>query len=223
MEWQRSCLSSQTGHPCHPDIPVRSLFTSPQALAAPGPRSSIPQLSALGVTMGWGGLAPLPPAWSPRTTATDGDLTLPTLGQTSRGNGLAASRCWQSLQPPVSFTGACGWGCSTCPTGNFCFRCPLGKKNIGSLSCRRWHEEATLLLSTQHVQRPWLPGSRGIQHSQGFWALPCIPARARRSHNHVPHLLGQSMAGPCRNGIFQASPPAFGKISLFLCWMGRGP
>lgn len=52
-----------------PDMPVRTQLLHP---------------TALGVTMGVGRLVPLPCAWSPRTTAADGDPTIPTGAQNQR-------------------------------------------------------------------------------------------------------------------------------------------
>lgn len=88
------------------------------------------------------------------STASDGDLILPKLGQSNRGR--VASRCWQkgsrsprdsSLQPaPQGCAGAAG-ACPACM--RFLLQMPFGKeKNVGSSSIRRQHEEGKLLLCT---------------------------------------------------------------------------
>lgn len=212
-----------------PDIPVRSLFTSPQLLAAQcccGWRAQLlhPTAQCSGGHHGIGRACSTAPHLAPhRTTATDGDLILPTLGHRTRGHRLAASRCWQSPQPLISFTGACGWGCSTCPAGDSCSRCPLGRKNIGSLSCRRRHEEATLVLSTRtraEAVAPWQQRD-GALHDAGLFPAS-LPGPAEATVTcHISW--GRSMAGPCRNGIFQASPHIFWKDQPIFVLDGERP
>lgn len=130
---------------------------------------------------------------------------------------------WQSLQPRISFTGACGWGCSTCPTGDFCFRCPLGRENMGSLSCRRWQEEATLLLSTHtHVQGPRLPGSTGTQLRTmlGSSLHPCPGPQKPQSCATSP---GAKHGRSLQEWHFPGLPPIFWKDQPIFVLDGERP
>lgn len=201
MGWQRSCFSSQT--------------------CLSGPSSSIPQL--WGSPWEWEGLFHCHVPGPPGPQLLMGTQPFP-LGHRTRGNGLAAPRCWQSLQPPIGFTGACEWGCSRCPAGDSRFRRPLGRKNIGSLSCRRWHEEAALLLSRHTragaVVAPWQRRDGALQDA-GLSPYPCPGLQEPQSRAASPGAgVWQVPAGMA---FSRPPPPSFGKISLFLCWMGRGP
>lgn len=157
--------------------------------------------------------------WRPHFTQSGADR-LQAVGR------MAASRCRQksSHSCRASF-GRLGRSVLMA-TGDFCFRCPLGRKNISSSSFRRPCEEGELLMciccTLAHaeavaLQQPW------AQHSPkpGSSLHPSLGLlKDRVAHNNFSW--GRSPVGPCMNGMFQLAT-SFGKISLFLCWTGERP
>lgn len=95
---------------------------------------------------------------------------------------------------------------------------------MGSLSCRRWHEEARLLLSrhtrAEAAVAPWQ--HRDPAQAQS-WALPHIPARACRSHSDVPHLLGQKRGRSLQEWHFPGLPTIFWKDQPIFVLDGERP
>lgn len=110
--------------------PGSSNFSSQTSLS--GPSSSFPQHSALGVTVGLGGFVPLPPTQNSRTTATAGDLTVPT--------GAENQRPWAGssqvlAEPPASdqLHRSVWMGLQQMPRRRFLLQMPFGKENHGLL------------------------------------------------------------------------------------------
>ena len=170
------------------------------------------------------------------TGASRGDLILPELGQSNRRRRdgslqvpAEAQPLSQSLQPSTGSAGACGWGCKRMPlpAGDFCFRCPSGRKNIGSLSFRRRREEGKLLLCIRTLARAEavaLPQQRGTARSEAG-LFPASLAGPAESHSHSQHLLpGQKHSGSLQEWHFPARPPHLLERSAYFCvGLGRGP
>lgn len=102
-----------------PDIPVWSLFTSPQVLLRMQDPAAHPTAQCSGVTVALAGLVPLPPTLPPRATAADGD---PRWGTESQTEGWQLPGAGRASSLPSASQEMHGWGSSTGPVGDFCSR-----------------------------------------------------------------------------------------------------
>lgn len=111
------------------------------------------------------------------------------------------------------------------PQRRFLLQMPFGKEKHQLLELQEvaggGNTPAEHTHTHTHGQR--LPGSRGIQHCTmlGSSLHPCPGLQKPQSRATSPG--AQAWQVPAGMAFSRPPPPSFGKISLFLCWMGRGP